>query len=95
MSERRGRAPAANGSTEVISVIYSTHLRPDFKFRSADRFMSDDVRRSPPEETDTASAIRIYVQRDRVSLGLRGVRQVLGDNNSIRSVPRARSDRCS
>ena len=31
------------------AVIYSIHLRRDFQYRSADRFMSDDVRRSPPE----------------------------------------------
>ena len=40
----------------MVSVIYSTHLRRDFQYRSADRFMSDDVRRSPPEGTHTASA---------------------------------------
>ena len=35
------------------AIIHPIHLRCNFQHRSADRFVSDDVRRSPPEGTDT------------------------------------------
>jgi hypothetical protein len=37
----------------VNAVIYPIHLRRNFQQRSAAKFMSDDLRRSPPEGTAT------------------------------------------
>ena len=86
------------------AAIYSINLRRNFQHRSADRFMSDDVRRSPPEGTDTCVCGHTVIAPSRSTYAPNEIVNRWECSACGRywettapsgRVPRARSDRCS